>query len=107
VINLGRVGVVHGAFVCFALALVGRAAWVQLGETARWRAQARGQQVAAAAVPATRGAILDASGNVLVQSRAVVRLPKSVSQMSSRKRCATRACPRSLCAAPSTAIVSG
>ena len=73
-INLGRVGVVHGAFVCFALALVGRAAWVQLGETARWRAQARGQQVAAAAVPATRGAILDASGNVLVQSRAVVRL---------------------------------
>jgi len=74
VIKISRVGVVHGAFVCFALALVGRAAWVQLGETERWRSRARGQQVAAAAVPATRGAILDASGNVLVQSRAVVRL---------------------------------
>lgn len=73
-IKVSRVGVVHGAFVCFALALVGRAAWVQLAETERWRARARGQQVAAAAVPATRGAILDASGNVLVQSRAVVRL---------------------------------
>jgi cell division protein FtsI (penicillin-binding protein 3) len=74
VIKISRVGVVHGAFVCFAVALVGRAAWVQLGETDRWRSRARGQQVAAAAVPAVRGSILDASGNVLVQSRAVVRL---------------------------------
>jgi cell division protein FtsI (penicillin-binding protein 3) len=74
VIKISRVGVVHGAFVCFALALVGRAAWVQLGQTERWRSAARGQQVAATAVPATRGSILDASGNVLVQSRAVVRL---------------------------------
>jgi cell division protein FtsI (penicillin-binding protein 3) len=73
-IKVSRVGVVHGAFVCFAVALVGRAAWVQLAETDSWRARARGQQVAAAEVPAVRGSILDASGSVLVESRAVVRL---------------------------------
>ena len=73
-IRISRVGVVHGAFVCFALALVGRSAWVQLGETDRWRAKARGQQLAAAEVPADRGAILDASGAVLVESQPMVRL---------------------------------
>ncbi len=73
-IKVSRVGVVHGAFVCFAVALVGRAAWVQLAETDKWRVAARGQQVASAEVPAVRGAILDASGSVLVESRAVVRL---------------------------------
>lgn len=73
-IKVSRVGVVHGAFVCFAVALVGRAAWVQLGQTDAWRTRARGQQVASAEVPAVRGAILDASGRVLVESRAVVRL---------------------------------
>ncbi len=73
-IKVSRVGVVHGAFVCFAAALVGRAAWVQLAQTDRWRDRARGQQVASAEVPAVRGAILDASGQVLVESRAMVRL---------------------------------
>lgn len=73
-INVSRVGLVHLGFVAFALALVGRSAWVQLGQTDRWRDRARGQQVASAEVPAVRGAILDASGQVLVQSRAVVRL---------------------------------
>jgi cell division protein FtsI (penicillin-binding protein 3) len=74
VIHISRVGVVHGAFVCFAVALVGRAAWVQLGETDEWRRRAEVQQVASAELPALRGPILDASGSVLVQSRAVVRL---------------------------------
>lgn len=73
-IKVSRVGVVHGAFVCFAVALIGRAAWVQLGQADTWRSRARGQQVASAEVPALRGAILDASGQVLVESRAVVRL---------------------------------
>ncbi len=80
-IRLSRVGVVHGAFVCFAVALVGRAAWVQLAETERWRTRARGQQVAAADVPAPRGAILDAVGNVLVESRPVVRLAVAPSEV--------------------------
>lgn len=73
-IRLSRVGVVHGAFVVFAVALVGRAAWVQLGQTEQWRARARGQQVVTTELPAARGAILDAEGEVLVESRALVRL---------------------------------
>lgn len=94
-IKISRVGVVHGAFVCFAVALVGRAAWVQLGQADRWRDRARGQQVASAEVPAVRGAILDASGQVLVQSRAVVRLavapnelrkPQELAQILRRER---------------------
>jgi len=74
VIRISRVGVVHGAFVCFAIALAGRAAWVQLAQADRWRERARGQQVATAEVPAARGAILDAKGLTLVASREMVRL---------------------------------
>jgi len=74
VIRLSRVGVVHGAFALFAVALIGRSAWVQLGQTEHWRARARGQQTVTAELPAPRGAILDAEGRVLVESRALVRL---------------------------------
>lgn len=73
-IRVSRVSLVHGAFLCFAVALVGRAAWVQLGQTEEWRARARGQQVATAELPAARGTILDASGATLVASREMVRL---------------------------------
>ncbi|MEX2182001.1 MAG: penicillin-binding transpeptidase domain-containing protein [Gemmatimonadaceae bacterium] len=73
-IRISRVGVVQGAFVLFAAALIGRSAWVQLGETERWRTRARVQQVTSAELPAARGAILDAAGTVLVESREVVRL---------------------------------
>lgn len=73
-IRVSRVGLVHGGFVAFAVALLLRSGWVQLGETERWRTRARGQQVASAETPAPRGAILDASGDVLVESRPVVRL---------------------------------
>jgi len=74
VIRVSRVGVVHGAFVLFAAALVARAAWVQLGQTDDWRRRARGQQFTNAELPATRGSILDATGDVLVESRSLVRL---------------------------------
>lgn len=58
----------------FALALVGRAAKVQLLDSDRWRSRARYQQVAASPLPAPRGMIRDASGDVLVESREMVRL---------------------------------
>jgi cell division protein FtsI (penicillin-binding protein 3) len=84
VIRVSRVGAVHGAFVLFAIALVGRAAWVQLGETERWRTRARLQQVAHSEVPAPRGAILDAAGTVLVESRALVRLDVAPNEVRDR-----------------------
>ncbi|MBI3567303.1 MAG: PASTA domain-containing protein [Gemmatimonadetes bacterium] len=80
-IRTSRVGLVHGAFLAFALLLVGRAAKVQLYDGATWRARATRQQVADSPLPAPRGRILDASGNVLVESRQLVKLqiaPKEV-----------------------------
>lgn len=69
-----RPAVVHGALVLFVAAIVGKAAQVQLVQTDRWRAGAARQQVADASLPAPRGAVTDASGRVLVESRELVRL---------------------------------
>ena len=69
-----RPRLIHGALALFALAVVGRAAKVQLLDGARWSARARDQQVAAAPLPAPRGTVRDAGGDVLVESRAMVRL---------------------------------
>ncbi len=82
-IRLSRVGVVHGAFVVFAVSLLGRAAWVQLGQTEQWRTRARGQQTVTRELPAARGAILDAEGVVLVESRALVRLDVAPTEVKS------------------------
>ncbi|MHB0963184.1 MAG: peptidoglycan D,D-transpeptidase FtsI family protein, partial [Gemmatimonadaceae bacterium] len=69
-----RPRLIHGALAIFALAVIGRAAQVQLLDGAQWSARARDQQVAAAPLPAPRGAIRDAGGAVLVESREMVRL---------------------------------
>ncbi len=69
-----RPRLIHGALALFALAVIGRAAKVQLLDADRWRARAHDQQVAAAPLPAPRGAIQDAGGEVLVESREMVRL---------------------------------
>jgi cell division protein FtsI (penicillin-binding protein 3) len=74
VIRTSRVGLVHTAFALFGVVLVGRAAQVQLFQTAAWRAKARSQQMAASPLPAARGMILDESGAMLVESRQLVRL---------------------------------
>ena len=73
-LRVSRLGIVHGALALFALALVAKAAHVQLWQGASWAARAQNQHFAAASVPAPRGDILDASGNVVVQSRELVRL---------------------------------
>lgn len=72
--SAGRVRLVHGSFVLFAVILVGRAAQVQLFQTATWRAKARHQQLSASPLPAPRGMILDEGGAMLVESRQLVRL---------------------------------
>jgi len=80
-IRPSRVGLMHGAFVLFALTLVARSAQVQLLQTDQWRTRARRQQVAASSIPAPRGMIVDASGALLVESRQLVKLsvaPKEV-----------------------------
>ncbi len=69
-----RPRLIHVSLALFALAVVSRAAKVQLLDAERWRSRARDQQVTASPLPAPRGAIRDASGEVLVESREMVHL---------------------------------
>ncbi len=72
--STSRTRLVHAAFLIFAVALVGRAAQVQLFQTEIWRAKARNQQTAASPLPAPRGMILDEKGAMVVESRQLVKL---------------------------------
>ena len=69
-----RATLMQVGFLLFALALIGRSAKVQLLERDQWRARAATQQLAATPLPAPRGMILDEGGNVLVESRQLVKL---------------------------------
>ena len=69
-----RVGLVHLALALFAIAIVVKAARIQLGQRARWAARAERQQSSERVVPAARGDILDAEGSTLAQSRQTVKL---------------------------------
>ena len=96
--RVSRLGIVHGALALFAAAIVARAAHVQLWQGARWAARAQSQHFAAAPVPAPRGDILDASGNVVVQSRELVRLhvaPREVRDVRALRKALARAGVRS------------
>ena len=97
-----RVGLVHVTLALFAIAIVVKAAHVQLGQRARWVARAERQQSTERVVPAPRGDILDADGQMLAQSRETVKLdvaPPQVhtgcfggqmqSRLQSRKACFT------------------
>jgi cell division protein FtsI (penicillin-binding protein 3) len=69
-----RAAIVHAFLVLFALALVARAAKVQVIEGKDWTARARRQHYFAGSMSAPRGEILDASGNTLVESREMTRV---------------------------------
>jgi cell division protein FtsI (penicillin-binding protein 3) len=69
-----RAAIVHAFLVLFALALVARAAKVQVIEGKDWVARARRQHFFAGSMSAPRGEILDASGNTLVESREMTRV---------------------------------
>src|SRR5689334_663036 len=69
-----RVGVIHGFFLLFALALAARAAKVQVADGKEWVGRAKRQHYVATAQSAPRGEILDASGNTLVQSQELTRI---------------------------------
>src|SRR5688572_15638558 len=69
-----RITIVHATLLVFALLLVGQAARVQLMEGEVWAERARRQQFRTGEMVAPRGKILDASGNVLAESRELVRI---------------------------------
>lgn len=87
-------GVVHAALLLFAVTLVARAAQVQLVEHEQWAARAERQHFVSASRPATRGAILDAAGNVLVETRELRRIaiaPRELRDRQATARILTRA----------------
>jgi cell division protein FtsI (penicillin-binding protein 3) len=69
VLSRARASFVHMALVLFAAAVVGKAAQLQLVEHERWRREAERQHVVDVHVAPPRGAILDANGTVLVETR--------------------------------------
>ena len=69
-----RVVIIHAFFVLFAVALVARAAKVQVAEGKQWVARGKRQHFFASGLSAPRGQILDASGNTLVESREMTRV---------------------------------
>ena len=90
-IRLSRFGIVHGALVLFAIALLLRAAHVQIWQGGEWEARAKRQHFAQADVPAPRGDILDAAGGALVESRARVRINLAPGELRVRDRKAVTA----------------
>lgn len=83
-VRLSRVTTVHLVLALFALALVGQAAKVQLVQGRKWADRARRQQYSQGAVSAARGIIRDASGNVLAESRELMRLTVNLRDVGDR-----------------------
>ena len=69
-----RVSVVHASFLAFALAIVGKAAYVQVWQANTWQSKADQQHTRSRVVPAPRGTIFDAGGTVLVETRQLVQV---------------------------------
>ncbi|NUS96349.1 MAG: hypothetical protein HOQ11_02960, partial [Gemmatimonadaceae bacterium] len=63
--RISRLGVVNLSLLAFGVALIGRAAWVQLWQGNAWAARAERQHFTDAPVPAPRGDVLDATGERL------------------------------------------
>lgn len=74
VISRARSSVVHILLVLFAAAVVAKSAQLQLVDHERWRQEAERQHVVDVAVVPPRGAILDATGTVLVETREEVQI---------------------------------
>jgi cell division protein FtsI (penicillin-binding protein 3) len=72
--RIDRSAVILAGLVAFAIAIVAKAAQVQLWQHDRWAASAERQHFADASLPAPRGPIIDGSGRVLVESRELLRL---------------------------------
>ncbi len=79
-----RVGLVHVGLALFALAIVGKAAKIQLWQGRTWAASAVRQQSTKRVIPAPRGDILDAAGETLAQSRETVKLDVAPPEVKNR-----------------------
>ena len=89
-----RIGLVHTLLALFAIAVIVQAGRVQLLQKRAWGERAAQQQLTERQVPAPRGAILDASGIALAQSREMVQLavaPREVREPRRLRQALTKA----------------
>ncbi|MEP7380108.1 MAG: penicillin-binding transpeptidase domain-containing protein [Gemmatimonadota bacterium] len=84
-ITPSRLSIVHGVLAVFSIALVARAAQVQLFEHEAWARRAVNQHTAEASLPAPRGEIEDATGVSLARSRELVKLSFKLDDMKDRQ----------------------
>ena len=73
-LRTGRIALIMAGMMVFALAIVARAAQVQLFQSDEWSRRAERQQVAVRSLPAPRGTIVDVTGTPLALSRESIRL---------------------------------
>ncbi len=84
-----RIKLAHTILALFAIAILVKAANVQLVHGRDWRDKAERQQTSERTVPAPRGEIYDATHRVLAQSREMVRLeiaPREVTEPAKLRR---------------------
>jgi cell division protein FtsI (penicillin-binding protein 3) len=92
-IRSSRVDLAHAMLALLGVAILVKAAKVQLVDGKTWRARAERQQSSARRVPAERGEILDATGRVLAESRDMVGLevaPREVNDPAALRRGLTK-----------------
>lgn len=88
-INRGRATVVHLSLALFAAAIVARSALIQIVEHDKWQRTAATQHVRDQAIAPPRGAIHDATGTVLVETREQVQLivePHNLKPMARKRK---------------------
>jgi cell division protein FtsI (penicillin-binding protein 3) len=83
--RISRIGILQAALVAFMVALIGKAAQVQLWQGREWTAKAERQHLERAPLLVPRGPILDATGAVLVESRNVVHLRVAPREVKNRR----------------------
>src|SRR6185503_5682333 len=83
-----RIAVIHLVLGVFAVAIIARAAQVQVWQGKQWQAKATRQHVAASSIPAPRGLILDASGTPLAESRERVQIAISIPEIRDSRKLA-------------------
>jgi len=83
--RVSRIGILQAALIAFMVALIGKAAQVQLWQGREWAAKAERQHLERAPLLVPRGPILDATGAVLVESRNVVHLRVAPREVKNRR----------------------
>lgn len=83
-----RLTIINVTLLIFAVALLAQAAKLQLVDGAMWTQRARALHFDTDSVTAPRGAILDASGNVLVNSHELVHIDIAPKEVRDRDRLA-------------------